>query len=193
VTGDRAGSGRKRPRGGVSLTKLRRRCQAKLAELDLELPVPFTMEGFLQALGARFGRRIVLCPVDTRTGPCGLWVATPSTFYFFYERATSGLHKDQILGHEAGHVAFEDASAHVLNQEELAGLLGLDAAMVRRVLGRTNYEDQEEQRAEVFGTVVLERAVRAVPAAPPPTDPEVAEVLRRVQAALTGSEDPDVG
>jgi len=190
VTADRPTWGRERPRG-VALGRLRRHCQAKLQELHLDLPVPFTIEAFCQALGARLGRQIVLCPVDTRTGPCGLWVATDTTDYFLYERATTPLHREQIVGHEAGHRVFNHRSAEVMH-DELAELLDLNVELVRQVLGRTAYSDQEEQVAEVFGTLVVEQAVRAVVPVRQPPDPEIAAVLDRVQTALTGSDNaPD--
>jgi hypothetical protein len=177
------------PLRGRNLARLRQRCQAKLDALGLQLPVPFTIEGFCAALGERLGVRIVLCPVDTSTGPCGLWVATATACYFFYEKATSQLHQEQIGCHEAGHLVFNHDSADVADGRELAGLLGLDVELVRRVLARTNYTTEQEQEAEVFGTLVLERAVHAVPASPPLADPDALAVLDRVQAALTGSSD----
>jgi hypothetical protein len=181
---------RERPRG-VALGRLRRRCQAKLHELDLDLPVPFTAEGFCQALGQRLGRPIVLCPIDTRTGPCGLWVATDTTDYFLYELATTQLHKELIVGHEAGHLVFGHHSDDVMD-EELARLLGLNVELVRRVLGRRSHSTEQEWVAEVFGTVVVERAVRR-PVSRQAQDPADAAVLRRVEAALTGSGDDDQG
>jgi hypothetical protein len=187
VTGDR---GAPHPLGGRSLARLRRRCQAKLEALGLQLPVPFTIEGFCAVLGERLGVRIVLVPVDTSTGPCGLWVATDTTRYFFYEQTTSQLHQEQIIGHEAGHLVFDHDGADVRDGAELAGLLGLDVTVIRRMLGRTSYTTEEEQEAEVFGTLLLERAVHATRAAPPPMDPDAAAVIGRVQAALTGSTDP---
>jgi hypothetical protein len=188
VTSDPPKRGRERPRG-VALGRLRRRCQARLDALGLDLPVPFTIEAFCEDLGRRLGRQIVLCPVDTYTGSCGLWVATDTTDYFFYEGTTTPLHKEVIVGHEAGHLVFGHSSADVM-PEELAGLLGLDVALVRHVLGRTSYSTEEEQEAEVFGTVLLEQAVRAAAPARHPASPEDAEVLHRVQAALTGLNDP---
>jgi hypothetical protein len=191
VTGERAGPSRERPRGGTSLNRLRRRCQARLQALDLELPVPFDIELFCQALAARRGRSIMLCPVDTWTGPCGLWVATDTTDHFFYERATSPLHQDLIVLHEIGHMVCDHGSAEVLDGE-LAGILGLDPELVSRVLGRTTYSSGEEQEAEVLASLLLVQAVRHPPPSRRPADPEVAAELDRVQAALRGSHnDPD--
>jgi len=188
---ERTGPGRERSCGGVSLNRLRRRCEAKLQALGLELPVPFDIEVFCQALGARRGRRIVLGPVDTWTGPCGLWVATDTTDYFLYERATSRLHQDLIVLHEVGHLVCEHRSAELLDGE-MAGVLGFDPELVTRVLGRMSYSSQEEQEAEVLASLVLMRAVRD-PLPSRPADPELAAKLDRVQAALRGSNDADVG
>jgi hypothetical protein len=161
--------------------RLRQRCENELRKL--ELPVPFTIEAFCETLGNRLGRPIVLCPVDTRTGPCGLWVALPKIHLFFYERDTTPLHKALILGHEAGHAVFEDDAANVLDEEELAGLLGLDPAMVHQVLGRTSYDDEVEQRAEVFGRLVVERAARDAAPTPRPATQEL-EIVQRLESAL---------
>jgi hypothetical protein len=166
---------------------LRQRCEAKLQEL--ELPVPFTIEAFCEVVGAHLGRQVVLCPVDTRTGPCGLWVATPEAHLFFYERDTTPLHKALILGHEAGHALFEDDAADVLDAEELAGLLGLNPLMVRRVLGRTSYDDEGEQRAEVFGRLVAKRAARDAPPSPRPATQELA-IVGRLESALEARRKP---
>jgi hypothetical protein len=88
---------------------LRERCQAKLKGLGLDLPVPFTIEAFCEALAAHLGRQIVLCPVDTRTGPSGLWVATATTDYF----PTSGI---RSLSTSVRHVSREIAEAPPLGR-----------------------------------------------------------------------------
>ncbi len=165
---------------GVELTRVRRRCKAKLQGLDL--PVPFDLQAFCRALEVRRGRQIWLCPVNTRTGPCGLWVATTKADYLFYEQATTRLHQDHIRLHELGHLVFNHHSSEVLD-EELAGVLGLDVELIRRMLARTTYSTDEEQEAEVFATLVLERTVRdPLPSRPP--DPEIAEVVDRLQSTL---------
>ncbi len=168
----------------MELTRVRRRCKAKLQGLDL--PVPFDIHAFCQALEIRRGRQIRLCPVDTRTGPCGLWVATTGTDYLFYEQATTRLHQDHIRLHELGHLVFNHHSGEVLD-EELAGVLGLDVELIRRMLARTTYSTDEEQEAEVFATLVLERAVRDPLPSQRPADPEIAGVVDRLQATLEGA------
>lgn len=180
---ERTGQGRHR---GLGFRELSQRCEQQLQDLNLELPVP-TIEAFFHALGTRLDRRFILCPMDTPTGMCGLWVETIFDFdVFFYERDTTPLHRALMLGHEAAHLVFGHHSAKV-TREVAARLLGLDVRLVRRVLARTTYTDEQERLAEVFGTLVAQRAVRPVVPAQPPVDPEVAELLARMQAALGGS------
>lgn len=71
------------------------------------------------------------------------------------------------MGHEAGHRVFDHHSAEVMH-DELAGLLGLNVELVRHVLGRQSYSQPEEEEAEVFGTLVVERVARDAPPAPRP-------------------------
>jgi hypothetical protein len=171
-------------RRGVPLGVLWQRCEAKLQELDLNLPVP-TIEAFCDAVGAALGRRIELRPADTPVGMCGLWVEYPDCDLFYYERATTPWHQALILGHEIGHLVFGHRSAKA-TREVLAKLLGLDVRLVQGVLARTSpYTDDEECLADVFGTLVASRAVRAVVPAQQPTDPAAAEVLDRLRASLT--------
>jgi hypothetical protein len=160
--------------------RLRQRCQTKLQELDL--PVPFTVEAFCAALGARLGRQVLPRPVDTRTGPCGLWVATDTTDYLFYERATTRLHQLLIVGHEAGHMVMGHHSAEVM-RDELARLLGLNVELVRQVVGRQSYSTADEQEAEVFGRLIVERAGGEAPQPPRPATVEAA-IVGRLESAL---------
>jgi hypothetical protein len=160
--------------------RLRQRCEAKLQELDLWVPV--TVEAFCDALGARLGRQIVPCPVDTRTGPCGLWVATATADYLFYERATTRLHQLLIVAHEAGHMVFGHHPAEVMH-DELARLLGLNVELVGHVIGRQSYVTAEEQEAEVFGRLIVERAAGDSRPVPRPATTESA-IVGRLESAL---------
>jgi hypothetical protein len=196
VRGDRTRPGRRWPRGGLDLDELRGECLGKLGDLGLQLPVPFTIEAFCERLGVCTGRQVRLCPVNTtfatRSGACGLWVRVAGADLFFHERATSPYHKDHLVAHEAGHAAFDDPTAEILDEEELAALMRLSPVTIERMAGRTHYDKPRERRAEMFSTVVNELAIRAGPVAPPPMPSEDAAVLSRVYAALTGSPDPDV-
>ena len=177
---------------GLALRRLQRRCQARLDELGLELPVPFTLEGFCRALGERLGRTIEPRPVPTRTGPCGLWVVKNGIDYFLYEEATTRLHQQLIVGHEAGHLILGHEAIEVM-YEDFAAALGFETRLVQRMLGRRSYSKPQEQEAEVLGTLVVQQAVHAVAPARQPADPADAAVLDRVEAALRGSPEPPDG
>jgi hypothetical protein len=182
----------------MDLDELRGECLGKLGDLGLQLPVPWSREAFCARLGVCLDRQIVLCPVNTtfatRSGACGLWVRVrvPRVDLFFHEQATSSYHKDHVVGHEAGHAAFDDPTVEILDEDELAALIRLSPVTVERVAGRTSYDQPREGRAEMFGTVINELAIRAGPVAPPTAPSEDAAVLSRLYAALTGSPDPDV-
>jgi hypothetical protein len=167
----------------MDLKRLRQRCEARLREL--ELPVPFNLHAFCDALGARRGRPIRLCPATSLAGPCGLWAAGTTDDYIFYEQATSPLHQEHIVLHEASHMLCGHRPARV-SDDEASRLLfpDLDAAMVKRVLGRAAYSAVEEQEAELLASLILERAGRTGLAPARAADPEVAALVDRLEAAL---------
>lgn len=159
---------------------------------DMDVPVPFSLAEFCRRLEHRRGREIRLVPVVTRPGgPCGLWVATAGTDVIFHEAATSRLHRDHIVLHEIGHLLCDHRGGPAVDIA-LAGMLlpSLDPGMVARVLGRAAYTDTEEREAELFASLILERADRASAVgavAPPPLDPDTAAVLGRVESVFAAS------
>lgn len=170
--------------------ELLRHCEAVVR--DLEVPVPFSLPDFCRELALRRGREIRLVPIVTGPGsPCGLWVATAETDVIFHEAATSSLHRDHIVLHEIGHLLCDHRGGPAVDVA-LAGMLlpSLDAGMVGRVLGRAAYTDTEEREAELFASLVLERAdrtgdgYRAVAPPPPDLDPDTAAVLGRVESVF---------
>ena len=167
----------------MDLKRLRQSCEARLRGLDL--PVPFDVRAFCDALGARRGRPIRLCPVISRAGPCGLWAAGTRVDYIFYEQATSPLHQEHIILHEASHLLCGHHPGPI-SEEECSRLLfpDLDAEMVRRVLGRASYSADEEREAELLASLILERVARQALPQVRPADPEVAALLDRLEAAL---------
>lgn len=89
-------------------------------------------------------------------------VSTDTTDYIFYAQDTTPLHQWHIVAHEVGHLlrghahasALEDAVARVLMPD-------LPIDLVRRVLGRSVYDDAEEREAELIAYAILRRALRA--------------------------------
>lgn len=139
---------------------LRRRCEGILAGVDL--PDPFTVEGFRDVLARRRGRPIVLEPLpqlppSVLGGPCGLWIALPSVDVVLYEQKTSPAHQDLIKLHELGHVLC--GHRRELELADLAGTFAdLTPEFVSGMLGlaRSNYETVEEQEAEMIAVLLAD-------------------------------------
>lgn len=140
---------------------LRRRCEDRLAALDV--PEPFDLDLFVERLAEARGRPLtqIPYPMGGHGSPCGMWVALADADVIFVDAATTGTQRDNIVGHELGHIVADHASdttlAQSLGQVTLPGLSLLDPAMVQRVLGRTSYSTREEQEAEVFAWLLLGR------------------------------------
>jgi hypothetical protein len=167
----------------MDLKQLRRRCAARLRELDL--PTPFDVRSFCDAVGDRRGRPIRLCPVTSQAGPCGLWAAGSGVDYIFYERSTSLLHQEHIILHEVSHLLCGHQPGPVSDEERSRLLFpDLDSAMVRRILARTAYSADEEQEAELLASLILQRTVGRTLRHERPADPQVIELLDRLEAAL---------
>jgi hypothetical protein len=142
----------------------------------------FTLDELHRSLERQRGRRIHLIPHPMPPhGPHGMWVMGESDDYVFFDQAAPPMRKLQIIGHEFGHIAFNDEGGPA-RLEELAGqLMPGDASGVAdpdaRTLSactRTVYDDMIEQRCEWFGTVVVQRLNLSVPpvlpAPRPPSD-----------------------
>ena len=165
------------------LRDLRRQCTSRIRALGL--PEAFDLDLLRTELARRRGRPIELIPVSTGLGPRGLWVETDTADYIAYERETSPVHQRHIIAHELAHIACGHRSG--LRREDLARLLlpSLGAETVRGVLGRSIFSADEEREAELFASLVLERA--------PTTEPlSVSEAaVARFEAFLCGQASPD--
>jgi IrrE N-terminal-like domain len=166
----------------MSLRQLRRRCEARLRALDL--PSPFDVREFCEAVGRGRGRPISLRQVSSQTGPCGLWVAGPSVDYIFYEGATSPLHQEHIILHELSHLLCSHRSATVAGLDHSRLFPDLDAETVRRVLLRATYSQEEEQEAELLASLILSRMGRMALPASRRSDPAAAELLDRLEVTF---------
>lgn len=168
----------------MDLRTLRKRCEARLRQLDL--PLPFDVQSFCERMAVHRGRPILLYPARSDAGPFGLWVAGPSLDVVFYEEETSPLHQDHIILHELCHLLC-DHQPVPLSDTELARLLcpDLDPSTVQRVLHRASYSTDEEREAELLASLI----VRQTAGGPPhpqtqPLDTETVDVLHRLEASL---------
>ncbi|MEU7765067.1 hypothetical protein AB0B25_08085 [Nocardia sp. NPDC049190] len=101
-----------------------------------------------------------------RGAPCGLWLDTDDGDVVAYAAGTTDFHVDQILWHEVGHMVLN----HNASAGDLAGLRlllpGIDPATIRRVLGRGEFADSQEDDAEVFADLMLSSTSRWRASAP---------------------------
>jgi hypothetical protein len=117
------------------------------------------MDDLHSAVERRRERPVHLLPRHMpNPGPCGLWIAGGSADYVFFDSATSPVHQQALIGHEFGHMLFDDDST-AADVEEVARMLmpDLDTRFVSRLLARTTYEQHRERRAEMFASVVVQR------------------------------------
>ena len=160
-------------------------CRESAAVLSsLDLGGVFTLADLHAAVEDRRARTVHLLPRPMPArGPCGLWIAGFHADYVFYDAATSPVHQLALIGHEFGHMLFDDVASSALARELAAMLMpDLDLRLVSRLLARSTYEQHQERRAEVFASVVVQRLGGwSDPPVPPSADPVV---LARLAAAL---------
>ncbi|MEV0845484.1 hypothetical protein AB0J21_06265 [Streptomyces sp. NPDC049954] len=114
-------------------------------------------------------------------GPSGLWIASGSADYIFYQRETSKVHQDHIILHEIGHIMADHQSQDTGGEVLRHPLPALDAEVVEGALWRSSHDEDREREAELVATIILEWA-SVLDSVPPPaaTEPSV----DRLQAAL---------
>lgn len=133
---------------------------------ELPIPVPWRRDVFIENIAAMRGRPIRLVPTDTSAladSPCGLWVASDTEDVIMHEAGTSDYHIDQIVCHEIGHILLghgngrgQAAEHDAAKFETLDQILpDLDPAIVRSILGRTDFYVDQERDAEMFASMVM--------------------------------------
>lgn len=139
--------------------KARRDVRAALGSVQELLPVPWDIDVFVANLAADRGRRVDVVPWDfTAAGSTssGMFLPSATVDYLFIDATASPSRREQIIGHELGHLLLghtpqlQDAPDGLL--EALAP--DVSPALARRVLAlaRTGYDDAHEAAAEFFGT-----------------------------------------
>ncbi|OLT94447.1 hypothetical protein BKG60_18915 [Mycobacterium syngnathidarum] len=131
----------------------------------LPIPSPWDRDVFVQGVADMRGRPITLIPTDTASlidSPCGLWLRRDSDDLILHEAGTSDYHVDQIVCHEIGHmllghgVAVRPTTDGQHRAEVCRGLLPtLDPESVLAVLGRKEFEVDQERDAEMFAYILM--------------------------------------
>ncbi|WP_143660265.1 hypothetical protein [Streptomyces sp. t99] len=140
---------------------LRRRCEAKLAALDL--PRTSDMRLLVSHVSARIGYPIVLQAreLDTRkfSGTC---VLRHGVYVITYQESTSLWHQQHTIGHETGHLIAGHTCIDIGDEDEDVDFdeppptRVLGPAAVSRMLCRSNsrFDEPGEREAEVIGTLL---------------------------------------
>jgi hypothetical protein len=180
VTGFRGGlAGRQR------FNALRTRCEAKLRKIDL--PSPFDLRVFCERVEAQRQRQLILHPVLTTVGPCGLWVSTPLADHIFYEQATTPFHQLGIILHEISHLLCEH-HPNPASVQDLPALLfpDLQPDLLHRVLQRTRYSSEEEQEAELLASLILEKVLGTSTRTGKPASTPIGRLVGDLERYLAG-------
>jgi hypothetical protein len=140
--------------------RLRQRCESLVA--GLALPRPFDATEFVATLARDRGRPIDLVPMTVGSAaPCGMIASTSRAEYILYPTNTTGLHQRHILFHEVGHLLCEHRGSGALDAATARALLPhLSIDLVRRVLGRTVYDEEQEREAELIASLLSRRVAR---------------------------------
>ncbi len=131
---------------------------------ELALPNPWNLETFLEALGHRRNRPIVVRPIELdgptpADMPTGLWIPRPTEDYIFYEPRTSPPHREHCICHEVGHMVLRhQADPNRPGQYLHRVFEHIDPALLHAARARTSYHFIEEQEAEMFATLILDDA-----------------------------------
>jgi hypothetical protein len=155
---------------------------------QLGLPPRFTLVELHASVEQRRGRPVHLLARDLPpSAPHGVWVATDDADYLVYDGSAPEERRHQLIAHELGHVLFDHGTTPSRAERVAAQLLPRNVPPgLRQVRGRICYDERAEQRAEVFGTVVVERLHswrRPTPTAEP-------DIFTRMADALRTPEDP---
>jgi hypothetical protein len=173
----------------MGLRAVRRRCEAVLESVPL--PDPFDVDELASVVSALRGRPLTLLPKPSSAGPCGVWLATPSADYVFYEPQTSALHREHIVLHELGHLLRRHEPTAVMDDDLAARLCpDLHADVVRQVLARAAYTAVDEQEAEMIASLLSARG-RHRPGVTARTSVHGSPLIKRLHATL-GAQRPVV-
>lgn len=125
---------------------------------ELGLPRSFEVRTLTEIIAARRGRPIVLTAMPlSGAGPSGLWLATASADYVWFEQNTSPLHQHHIVLHELGHIVCGHGGPQSVQNllVDLAPQLSATTLAIMLARQHGSYQDAQEIEAELFAHVLL--------------------------------------
>ena len=136
---------------------------------SLPVPEPWDLWSFVDVVADRRGKPIRLIPYPGLLGsgqPCGIWIGRSTDDIIVYDDTTSSYHVEHIILHELGHVLLKHRSPgtdpEALSINELVP--DVDPATVLHVLGRTAYDTEQENQAELFASFLMSESRKSHPA-----------------------------
>lgn len=117
---------------------------------SLALPVHLNLERLVEVVEGVRQRPIQIEAAGALNGGsiCGLWLSTDDVEIVLHAVSPSGLHRQQFVLHELGHMVLRHDEL-VVPADYLAVLFpNLPAALVSRVLARSSFTDELEAAAE---------------------------------------------
>jgi hypothetical protein len=136
------------------------RLQARCRELlgNLHVPQPYSRDAMILWIEGLRGRPLILKELPQQAagaGACGLWLATDTADFVFYERRTAPLHQEHIILHEIGHMLFGHHDAGLSGVDGGVGslLTDLQPHLIKRLMARASYATVQEQEAEMFASL----------------------------------------
>lgn len=142
----------------MRFSTLRRRCTTLVHRLDRDIggiPRPFDLDELLDRIERHRDRPIDLHATRVTGGPCGLWLRRADTDVIVYAENTSTVHQTHIVLHEIGHMVCEHRGACALDLSSLGGLVDpARARLAEHMLSRSTYGTDDEQEAEMVGTLI---------------------------------------
>lgn len=167
-----------------STGSVRDRCAALIATLDI--PAPFDVFALCRRVAVIRGIVMMVRPGNTSRAEnvSGFWVSYADHDLVVYDGGTTHYHRDGIILHELGHILFGHYPAGDF-AEHIAKAFPDVAGAAHQMLGlgrcRFDYSDREEQEAETFATLVLERHADTASA---DIDPATAGVAGQLQSTF---------
>ncbi|GAA3586452.1 hypothetical protein GCM10022222_83940 [Amycolatopsis ultiminotia] len=155
------------------LLRMREEGDRRIAELDL--PANYDLATLCARLGEIRERPITLVPLPMPAShPCGMWVAARGEDLIFFDANTTGAHQEHIILHELGHIICCHRGSGLLDDESARSLFpNLDPDIVRDMLMRATYDDEQEQEAEIIAYLLSEQMGRKPkPTTKPPAEQE---------------------
>ncbi|MBF6341501.1 hypothetical protein IU450_37315 [Nocardia abscessus] len=78
-----------------------------------------------------------------------------------YAAGTTDFHIDQIIAHETGHMVLDHNAGSAGSAGVQRLLPSIDPTLIRRVLGRSEFADHQEDEAELFADLLLSGVSRS--------------------------------